>query len=90
MMSISHLDAHGTFGPDALGTLRLAFDTAWAEIAASFGNDPAVVGVARNELADALLRAADEEGCYDVGRLKAVALHTMAVSYPNRRRTLDW
>ena len=85
MISISHLDAQGTFGPDALDILRLAFDTAWAEIRPNFGDDPVHVERARTELANALLRAADKEGCDDPERLRTAALRIMALSFVRRR-----
>ena len=85
MTSISHLDAHGTFGPDALDILRIAFDAAWAEIRVNSGDDPVHVQSARNELANALLTAAGQVGCDDAERLRTAALRTMALNFVRRR-----
>ena len=63
MTSPSLLVGNGSFGPDALGILNQAFDNAWAEIAGNFADDALEMESARNQLADALLRAADREGC---------------------------
>ena len=81
MTSPSHHSGHGSYGPDALSTLNRAFDDAWAEIAGNFPDDALEMQGARNKLADALFRAADQEGCRDVERLKLVALRAMALSY---------
>jgi len=47
-------------GPDALGILNRAFDDAWTEIAGNFSDEPVEVESARDKLADALLKVADE------------------------------
>jgi len=62
MNSSWSLAGDGSYGPDALGAMNQAFDNAWVEIATNFGNDPQELEVARNKLADALLKAAAEEG----------------------------
>jgi hypothetical protein len=46
-----------SFGPEALKAIGEAFDTAWAEVAGNFGNDPTYVEKARLRLAKALLTA---------------------------------
>ena len=74
-----------SYGPDALGVLNQAFDSAWAEIASNFADDALEVQSARNKLADALLRAADRQGCTDVEILKTAALRSMALSFARSR-----
>jgi hypothetical protein len=74
-----------SYGPDALGVLNQAFDSAWAEIAGNFADDALEVQSARNKLADALLRAADQQGCTDVEILKTAALRSMALSFARSR-----
>jgi hypothetical protein len=64
------LTGRRVYGPDVLSTLNRAFDEAWAEISGNFADDPLIVQSARNRLADALLRAADQQGCRDLERVK--------------------
>jgi len=73
-----------SFGPDALKAIGQAFDAAWAEIAANFGDDPLDMEKARQRLAGALLSIAHEDS-RDVEVLKRAALQSMALNY--RRRT---
>jgi hypothetical protein len=73
-----------SFGPDALKAIGQAFDAAWAEIAANFGDDPLDVEKARLRLASALLSIVHEDS-RDVEVLKRAALQSMALNY--RRRT---
>jgi hypothetical protein len=67
----------GAFGPETLKAVGQAFDEAWAQIAANFGNDPHDVGRARLRLADAMLSVAKEDS-RNVAELKKAALETMA------------
>jgi hypothetical protein len=76
----SQLNGRRLYGPDVLTTLNQAFDEAWVEISGNFADDPLIVQSARNRLADALLRAADQEGCRDLDRLKTAALRAMALN----------
>jgi hypothetical protein len=76
----SQLTGRRLYGPDGLSTLNQAFEEAWAEISGKCLNDPLLVQSARNRLADALLRAADQEGCRDLERLKAAALRAMMLN----------
>jgi len=69
-----------SFGPEALRAINQAFDEAWAEIAANFGNDQAEVADARYRLATALLTIASEDS-RDVEVLKTGALQRMALDY---------
>ena len=80
MNSPSQLNGHRLYGPDVLGILNQAFDDAWAEISNAFADDPLAVQSARNRLAEALLRAADQDGCSDLERLKTAALRAMALN----------
>jgi hypothetical protein len=85
MMSRAAVGSNRSYGPDALANLHQAFDHAWAEIAGNFADDALTVQSARDKLAEALLKAAEQEGCADVETLKAVALHAMALSYASSR-----
>ena len=76
----SQLTGPGLYGPDVLSTLNQAFEEAWAEISGNFADDPHMVQSARNRLADALLRAADQQGCRDLERLKTAALRAMTLN----------
>ena len=84
MATVSLVSDRLSYGPDALHVLNQAFDAAWADIAGFYGDDPLVVDIARNKLADALLRAADQIGCSDIDALRKAALTTMALSYRPR------
>jgi hypothetical protein len=83
MTSPSQLSRRWLYGPDVLGILNQAFDDDWAEIRNTFADDPLAMQSARNRLAEALLRAADQDGCCDLERLKTAALgpwHSTAAS----------
>jgi hypothetical protein len=73
----------GAFGPETLKAVGQAFDEAWAQIAANFGNDPHDVERARLRLADAMLSVAKEDS-RNVAELKKAALETMALRYRSR------
>ena len=75
-----------SFAPDGLKAIGQAFDEAWKEIAANFGNEPAVIESARLKLAQALLSVADDIG-RDVEALKQAALQRMALDYRTLRGT---
>jgi len=77
-----------SFGPDALKAIGAAFDTAWADIADHFGNDPADIESARYTLATALLSVASEES-RDVGVLKKAALLRLALDYRDTTPTYN-
>ena len=85
-MNARHLIEGASFGPDALKALGQAFDEAWKEIAANFGNEPAVIESARLKLAQALLSVADDNS-RDVEALKQAALQRMALDYRTLRGT---
>ena len=72
-----------SFGPDALKAIGQAFDEAWAQIAANFGNDPEDIERARYRLATAMLSVASEDS-RDVEALKRAALEAMTLGYRNR------
>jgi hypothetical protein len=71
------------FGPDTLKAIGRAFDEAWDQIAANFGNDPEDITKARYRLASAMLSVAKEDS-RDVDALKRAALEAMALGYRNR------
>jgi hypothetical protein len=73
-----------SFGPDALKAIGEAFDRAWSDIAANFGDDPADSEKARLRLAEALLSVADEDS-HDIEVLKRAALQRMALDYKRRK-----
>ena len=85
-MNARHLIEGASFGPDALKALGQAFDEAWKEIAANFGNEPAVIESAHLRLAQALLSVADDNS-RDVEALKQAALQRMALDYRKLRGT---
>jgi hypothetical protein len=72
-----------SFGPDALTAIGEAFDAAWAEIAANFGDDRADTEKARLKLANAVLSIADEDS-RNVDVLKNAALQRMALDYRDK------
>jgi hypothetical protein len=80
-MSARQLIDGRSFGPDALKTIRDAFDVAWAEIAGGVSTDPVVVAATRLRLANAVLFVADE-GSRDVEVLKQAALEAMSRMMP--------
>lgn len=69
-----------SYNSETLEAMGLAFDIAWQEIAANFGDDVAEIEAARTELARALLSVADEDS-RDVQALKNAALQAMALDY---------
>ena len=78
---------HGaSFGPDALRAICQAFDAAWAEIAANFGDDPIEIDDARDQLATAMLSIASEDS-RDRDVLKKAALLTLALAYRDSSAT---
>ena len=69
-----------TFGPDALKVVCQAFDDAWRDIEANFGNDPRDIEIARLKLANAVMSVADEDS-RDIEAVKNGALQAMALDY---------
>ena len=65
------------FGPEALKTLRQAFDEAWQTIADNFGDDPTLIDAAQTRLANALLSVAKDQ-TRDVEQLKRAAMQIVA------------
>jgi hypothetical protein len=78
-----HLIDGASFGPEAVKAIGAAFDAAWAEISANFGNDPVDLEKARLRLAKAVLSIANEDS-RDVVVLKRAALQRMALDYRRR------
>jgi hypothetical protein len=75
-----------SYGPETLKAMTQAFDAAWREISATFGNDPRDIQRARLRLARAVLSVAMEDS-RDVSALKTGALEAMALSYRERLPT---
>jgi len=73
-----------SFGPEAMKAISEAFDAAWKEIAANYGNDAEDVSKARERLAHAILAVAYEDS-RDVAVLKEAALQIMALDYEKSR-----
>jgi hypothetical protein len=69
-----------SFGPVTVKAMGQAFDAAWHDIAATFGNDPRDIEKARLRLARAVLSVAAEDS-HDVATLKKGALQAMALGY---------
>jgi hypothetical protein len=73
-----------SFGPEAMKAISEAFDAAWKEIAANYGNDAEDVSKARERLARAMLSVAYEDS-RDIAVLKEAALQRMALDYVKSR-----
>jgi hypothetical protein len=71
------------FGPHALKVINQAYDEAWHEVAANFGDDAHDIELARERLANAVLSVAHEDS-RDVQVLKRGALQRMALDYRER------
>ena len=82
-MSARSLIDGASFEPDALKAIGHAFDEAWQDIAATFGDNPHDIEHARLKLANAVLSIADEDS-RDVAVLKRAALQRMALDYRRR------
>jgi hypothetical protein len=68
-----------SFGPDKLKTLFRAFDDAWNDIAANFGENRLAIEAARLKLANVVLAVAQTEGSdSDPMQIKNAALQIMA------------
>lgn len=76
-MPLRKLVEGGSFAPEILAVIYAAFDLAWSDIAAEYGDDPARIEFARTRLAHAVLSAADSEN-EDPIRLKDAALVVLA------------
>src|SRR5690349_11709083 len=79
-MKARQIFATATFEPEALTVVGRAFDQAWDEIAANFGDNPAVVEAARARLAHAVLSVA-KDNARDPTELKDAALQVFALAY---------
>jgi hypothetical protein len=79
-MKVRRLIDGVSYGPETLKAITQAFDAAWDEIAATFGNDPKDIERARLRLAHAILSVAAEDS-HDVAALKIGALQAMAIGY---------
>jgi hypothetical protein len=79
-MKARQLVQSGSFGPDTLKVAFQAFDQAWDDIAANFGNDPAAIEAARIRLANAIL-AVTKDDSRDPVELKNAALAMLALHF---------
>ena len=82
-MKARELIDSASFGPDALKAITRAFDEAWLQIAANFGDDPQDIERARYRLANAMLAVASDDS-RDVDALRKAALEEMALGYRKR------
>jgi len=69
-----------TYGPEALKAIGKAFDAAWSEIAANYGDDPGEIEAGRIRLARAMFAVADESS-RDVEALKLAGMTRLALDY---------
>ena len=67
------LIANASYTPEELATIRKAFDEAWGELAAEFGEFPQDIEAARQRLANVILGLANN-GARDADQLKNAAL----------------
>jgi hypothetical protein len=65
------------YSPEEIKAIGEAFDGAWARIAPTAGARPESIQVARNKLADVLLRLAKDDGDLDPERLEEAAVERM-------------
>jgi hypothetical protein len=79
-MDALELIERAPYGPAALKAISQAFDAAWAEVAANYGDDPGDIAVGRIRLARAVLAVADESSG-DTDALKLAALTRLALDY---------
>jgi hypothetical protein len=75
---------NATYGPTTIRIMGQAFDGAWAEVAGTFGSDPAASDAARLNLANAVLSVTTEDS-RDVMTLKQKALVALAFVYGKHR-----
>lgn len=76
-MPLSNLIDSTAFSPETLAVIYEAFDRAWTEIVADYGDDPVRIAFVRETLARAVLTVAEPEA-KDVEALKSAALATFA------------
>jgi hypothetical protein len=76
MRARSRIDA-SSYAPPVVKAMGEAFDQAWNEIAANYGNDAGRIEAARMRLADAILSKASPTSV-DVEALRIGALELMA------------
>jgi hypothetical protein len=77
-MEARQLVAAASLGPEVLKVAYEAFDQAWTDIAAHFGNDNATVEAARLKLANAVLAVVGEDN-RDPVQVKNAALQMVAL-----------
>ena len=79
-MKARRLIESAAYEPETLQVMFQAFDQAWAEIAANFGDDPKDIEQGRMRLAHAILIVAREDST-DAKSLENDALAVMALAY---------
>lgn len=87
-MPLRKLTEGSSFAPETLDVIYQAFDLAWEEIGARFGNDPTAIEFGRARLARAVLSVAKDDAS-DPARLKADALNAFALMYPPEGNQLE-
>jgi hypothetical protein len=70
--------ASASYGPEALKVISQAFDDAWVDIAANFGDNPSAIEAGRLKLAHVILSIATPQRG-DAAMLKRAALAAMAL-----------
>lgn len=82
-MPVRKLTEGSSFAPETLDVIYQAFDLAWEEVRARFGNDPTAIEFGRARLAQAVLSVAKDDAT-DAAALKANALDAFALMYPEK------
>ena len=82
-MEARRLIEGAAFGPDTLKVIREAFDKAWSQIEATYGNDPRDIEKGRLRLARAVLDVANTP-VMDAEQLARAALEAMALGYKRK------
>ena len=82
-MEARRLIEGAAFGPDTLKVIREAFDKAWSQIEATYGNDPRDIEKGRLRLARAVLDVANTP-VTDAEQLARDALEAMALGYKRK------
>ena len=79
-MKARELVASASYGPEALKIVCQAFDAAWNNIAANFGDDPVIIEAARLKLANIILSFPHDK-IRDAEQVKRSALQILALQY---------
>ena len=79
-MKARQIIENAAFGPDQLRVVFQAFDEAWANIAANYGDDATLADTARTRLANIVLAIARDGGS-DAAAIRNAALQVFALDY---------